>query len=41
MLCVDCRYNAISGEWAQDQVHLKMGTQVRRVVALPTAFTFA
>lgn len=24
-----CRYNAITGEWAQDQIHLKMGVKVR------------
>lgn len=24
-----CRYNAITGEWAQDQIHLKMGAKVR------------
>ncbi|XP_040923208.1 eukaryotic elongation factor 2 kinase isoform X5 [Toxotes jaculatrix] len=26
-LCTRYRYNAITGEWAQDQVHLKMGAQ--------------
>lgn len=25
--CVRYRYNAITGEWAQDQVHIKMGAQ--------------
>lgn len=23
-----CRYNAITGEWSQDQVHLKMASKV-------------
>ncbi|XP_042363238.1 eukaryotic elongation factor 2 kinase isoform X2 [Plectropomus leopardus] len=25
--CIRYRYNAITGEWAQDKVHIKMGTQ--------------
>lgn len=26
-----CRYNAITGEWAQDQVYIKMAAQVSRL----------